>query len=123
MKKRILVADDEPDLVEIVAAVLENPEWEIQTSTDGKSAIAALEDNDYDLVLLDLLLPAPDGFDILRWIRANERTKDIPVIIVSGRSQEKTVQKALSLGANEFVTKPFEFDTLLSIAGKYLSEE
>lgn len=123
MKKRILVADDEPDLVEIMTAVLEKPGWEIQASTDGRSTIRALEQTVFDLVFLDLLLPEPDGFDILRWIRRNESTKEIPVIIISGRSQESTITRAQKLGANQFITKPFDFEVLRSVAANYLSEE
>jgi len=123
MKKRILVADDEPDLVEIITAVLEKPGWEIQASTDGRSTIRALEQTVFDLVFLDLLLPEPDGFDILCWIRRNESTKEIPVIIISGRSQENTITRAKKLGANQFIIKPFDFEVLRSVAANYLSEE
>jgi len=119
MNRRILVADDEPDLVEIITTVLEKTNCDIETCFDGKSTIQALKKTDFDLIILDLLMPEPDGFEILQWIRGHKRTKEIPVIVVSGRSQERAVTRAFELGANQFITKPFDFNDLTSTVNYY----
>jgi len=81
----------------------------------------ALEQNDFDLVILDILMPKPDGLEIARWMRGNKRTKNVPIIISSAVSQENTQNKALNIRVNEFVTKPFDFETLEHTVSKYLN--
>ncbi|MCH8013026.1 MAG: response regulator [Candidatus Marinimicrobia bacterium] len=121
MKKRILIADDEPDLIEIAVAFLERPEWEIVTTIDGVTTMKMLECNHFDLVILDILMPKPDGLKIARWIRGNEQTKNVPIIILSAISEENTLNKAINIGVNEFITKPFDFETLERTVSKYLN--
>lgn len=120
MKNRILIADDEPDLIEIAEAVLKRPGLEIVTTIDGSSTRKVLEQRDFDIVILDILIPKPDGLEIARWIRGNERTKKVPIIILSALSEEKIKNKAINIGVNEFFTKPFDFEILKHAVNKYL---
>lgn len=112
MTKQILIVEDEPDLMEITTSVVEKEGREISAVFEGSSAMDALTSKPFDLVILDLLIPEPDGFHILTWIRENEATQDLPVIIISASSQENTVKKVLSLGATKFISKPFKFEEL-----------
>jgi len=86
--------------------------YTIITAYDGQEALEKLETP--DLIVLDLMLPKVDGYEVLENIRSKESTKDIPVIVLSAKHQVEDIRKAISLGANEYITKPFEPEFLLS---------
>lgn len=81
--------------------------YEVDTALDGKSGIAKVEANYYDLIILDIMLPYLNGLEILAKIKQNEEKKFIPVIIISATGLEDTVLEGFKLGANDFITKPF----------------
>ena len=106
--RHVLVADDEPHIGRIIKMKLEQGPFRVTLAYDGQEAIDALESQpDIDLVLLDLMMPNLSGLDVLARIRSNERLKHLPCIILTAAGQETQHQKAMELGATEFLTKPF----------------
>jgi len=104
----VLVADDEPHIGRIIKMKLEQGPFRVTLAYDGKDALEALErESDIGLVLLDLMMPHLSGLDVLERIRADERWKDLPTIILTAAGQEQQHRKAMELGASEFLTKPF----------------
>lgn len=104
---RILVADDEPDLARLVEFKLTRMGHAVVVVHDGAAALAALAGQGYDLLVLDAMMPGVDGFDVLREVRATPAMRDLPVIMLTARGQERDVVLGLSLGAQEYMTKPF----------------
>lgn len=101
---RVLVVDDEPTVREVVAGYLRRDGHEVDEAADGPTALALLESRPPDLVVLDLMLPGVNGLDILRRIRASG---DLPVIMLTARSEEPDRVAGLELGADDYVVKPF----------------
>ena len=107
-QRHVLVADDEPHIGRIIKMKLEQGPFRVTLAYDGQEAIDLLESQpDIDLVLLDLMMPNLSGLDVLARIRSNERLKHLPCIILTAAGQEAQHQKAMELGATEFLTKPF----------------
>tara|TARA_B100000315_G_C14587849_1_gene594101 strand:- start:3326 stop:3700 length:375 start_codon:yes stop_codon:yes gene_type:complete len=120
VQKRILITDDEPDLLEILEAVIDKPDWEIVTTGDGKTTIEQLEHNDFDLIILDLLMPEPDGFEVLKWIRKTKRTKELPVVVISAYCHDTTIETVMELGANHFLKKPIGFSDFKTAVNRFV---
>jgi DNA-binding response OmpR family regulator len=102
--RRVLVVDDEPMVREVVTAYLERDGYRVTTAADGHAALEALETTHPDLVVLDVMLPKLDGFDVLTQLR--KRT-DVPVILLTARTEEVDRVLGLELGADDYVVKPF----------------
>lgn len=105
--KRILVIDDEPDIVELVSYNLKKEGFQVDTCLDGESAMVKIRDSRYDLIILDLMLPGMQGLDICRIIRKEPSTTDIPVIMLTAKSEEVDKVLGLEMGADDYITKPF----------------
>ncbi|HUF27533.1 MAG TPA: response regulator transcription factor [Gemmatimonadaceae bacterium] len=104
----VLVADDEPHIGRIIKMKLEQGPFRVTLAYDGREALEVLErEPDIALVLLDLMMPHLSGLDVLARIRADERWKDLPTIILTAAGQEQQHRRAMELGASEFLTKPF----------------
>ena len=104
----ILVADDEPHIGRIIKMKLEQGPFRVSIAYDGEEALAFINNGDpVDLVLLDLMMPKLSGLDVLRQVREQDRFKNLPCIILTAAGQETQHQKAMELGATEFLTKPF----------------
>lgn len=107
-KSRILIVDDESKNVELLEAILQTGPYELLTAENGNAALAVLEKEDVDLVLLDVMMPMIDGFEVVRRIRSNERTTGIPVILVTALDAVTERIKGIESGCDEFVSKPFD---------------
>ena len=106
--RHVLVADDEPHIGRIIKMKLEQGPFRVTLAYDGQEAVDILESqSDIDLVLLDLMMPNLSGLDVLARIRGSDRLKHLPCIILTAAGQETQHQKAMELGATEFLTKPF----------------
>lgn len=108
----VLVADDEEDIVELVAMVLEEDGYEVVTANDGEQALRSALSRPPDLCLLDVMMPKLDGCEVTRQLRAHDETRDIPIILLSARTQRDSVERGREAGADEYVTKPFVNDDL-----------
>ena len=111
----ILIADDEPHIRRILQALLEMAGFEVDLRHDGTDALEAVQGDDhYDLILLDIMMPGATGLEILGKIRAMEARKSTPVVILTAKGQDADRQAAFSLGADDFLTKPFSPRKLLA---------
>ncbi|NEU08131.1 response regulator transcription factor [Flavihumibacter sp. R14] len=106
-KSRILVIEDENLMNRTIEFQLKKDGHEVDTALDGKTGVAKIEANYYDLIILDIMLPYLNGLEILAKIKQNPERRDIPVIIISATGLEDTVLEGFKLGANDFITKPF----------------
>jgi DNA-binding response OmpR family regulator len=113
-RARILVVDDEPDLVELLKHHLVREHYEVYTAGDGERALAEAKVRIPDLILLDLMLPGIDGLEICRRLRADARTKSIPVIMLTAKGEETDAVVGLMQGADDYVRKPFGMRELLA---------
>jgi adenylate cyclase len=109
---RILVVDDVPANVRLLEAVLEPRGYDVVTATDGDHALGLVESSKPDLVLLDVMMPDPDGYEVCRRLREDDETAVLPVIMVTASTDEKT--KAIQAGADDMIAKPFSHDELLT---------
>ena len=114
---RILIVEDDPDLVALVKRWLERDGHLVEHVADGAAALAALRRDPLPrLVLLDVMLPKVDGFEVLRQLRAAPRTKDLPVVMVTSFTRDRDAARGRELGANDYVVKPLmELDFLKRI--------
>ncbi|MBC8081166.1 MAG: response regulator transcription factor [Gorillibacterium sp.] len=110
-KRRVLIVEDDQAIAELERDYLEVHGYEVTLRSDGKQALEEVLENDYNLVILDVMLPGMDGFDILRRIR---ETKFIPVLMVSARKEDIDKIRGLGLGADDYVTKPFSPSELVA---------
>jgi len=115
MEATILLVDDDPVAVRLVNLILDREGYETIVASDGSQGLKMAQDEGPDLVLLDLMLPGMNGLDVLRRLRADSRTADLPVIVVSAQAQFTDKHAALDVGANAYVTKPFRRAELLPL--------
>jgi DNA-binding response OmpR family regulator len=104
---RIMIVEDEPNIVESLSFVFGREGWQVATALDGDTAIAQLLSEPPDIVVLDVMLPPHSGFEVLKRLRNEPRLKQLPVIVLTAKGQEKDRHTALRLGADAFITKPF----------------
>jgi putative two-component system response regulator len=103
---RILIVDDTPANIQSLAAILKEKGYQISVATNGKQALDALARVQPDLILLDVMMPEMDGFQVCAELRRQERTRDIPVILVTAKDDMETRVIGMKLGVSEFLTKP-----------------
>ena len=107
-KPLIMIADDEEDIKVILKAYLESTGFEVVTAYDGLNAIATAKENKPDLILMDIMMPVIDGVEATKQLKAQEETRDIPVVMLSAVAQSGMIEKAVEAGAADYISKPFE---------------
>ena len=117
---KILVADDSLAELQIIQQALQSTGHTITTVTDGEAAEEKAKTDKFDLVILDVIMPKKNGFQVCREIKTNDRTKNIPVIIVTSKDQESDKFWGMKQGADEYLTKPFKPEDLLKAVKKYI---
>jgi two-component system, OmpR family, phosphate regulon response regulator PhoB len=118
MTHRILVVDDEPDITALVAYHLAKAGFRVSTAANGPDALRAARDERPDIVILDLMLPGISGYDVLAEMRKRDETREVGVILLTARREETDRIRGLSLGADDYLTKPFSPQELsLRVAG------
>jgi DNA-binding response OmpR family regulator len=110
--QRILLADDEPRLLHVVGLYLSMEGFEVTEASDGTEAIAMLDKDEFDLAILDVMMPGVDGIEVCRHIRSQPRTQTMPVLVFTSLSSDKDVERARLAGANHLITKPFSLPGL-----------
>jgi DNA-binding response OmpR family regulator len=113
-QSRVLIVDDEPDLRSVLRFGLEAAGFEVLEAADGEQGLKMACDQLPDLVVLDLMLPRVDGYKVCRALKFDDRYRQIPVFILSARSGDTDRRLAMELGADAFVTKPYDMKDLLS---------
>lgn len=107
MSRTVLVAEDEANIVESLRFLMTKAGLQVRVATDGPSVLRMVRESPPDLVLLDIMLPGCDGFEVLRGIRANPHYAHVRVMMLTAKGREIDRAKALELGVDDFVTKPF----------------
>jgi DNA-binding response OmpR family regulator len=123
MTRRILIADDEPNIVVSLEFLMKREGFEVVTVTDGEAALAALASTPPDLVLLDIMLPRMNGFEVCQRIRANPEWRHVKVLMLSAKGRDTEVAKGMALGADAYVTKPFSTKDLVAQVRQMLGPE
>jgi CheY-like chemotaxis protein len=118
---RVLVVDDDPQVVKLVQTNLELEGYEVITATDGEEALDAVERQRPDAVVCDLMMPGIGGFTVLRLLRADPSTVKIPFVVLTAKTMPADVQKALDMGADRYITKPFDPQDLLDAVANLLN--
>lgn len=120
IKKKIFYAEDSDSLVKLMTYKLQNEGYDITVFTNGENVYESVVAEKPDLVILDLMMPIKDGLTILKEIKSNPDTHNIPVIMLTTNAEEETILKALESGATEYITKPFSTAVLLAKIKKIL---
>jgi CheY-like chemotaxis protein len=105
---KILIVDDEPFNVDYLEQELEDLDYQTVTASNGREALAQVEAESPDVILLDIMMPEMDGFAVLEQLKANESWRDIPVIVISAMNDIESVVRGIKLGAEEYLPKPFD---------------
>jgi PAS domain S-box-containing protein len=117
---RVLVVDDNADMRQYLGRLLKGAAYEVAAVADGKAALAAARERPPDLVLADVMMPELDGFGLLRELRADRRTRTVPVVLLSARAGEESRVDGLAAGADDYLVKPFSARELLARVGTHL---
>lgn len=121
--KKILIAEDEEILRMLVADTLEDGDFEVDEAEDGEEALKLLEKKEFDLVILDYMMPGLTGLDVIRKIRGEQAlNKDVKILMLSAKSQQNEQEEVLKAGADYFMVKPFSPLQLFEKVGKIVDE-
>jgi DNA-binding response OmpR family regulator len=120
MPKRILIVDDEPSIVISLEFLMKREGYEVVIAADGEAALKALAEGRPDLVLLDVMLPRMNGFEVCSRIRANPTWSDVKVLVLTARGRDSEIARGLGLGADAYVTKPFSTRDLVAQVSRLL---
>lgn len=107
MSGHVLLIEDEPNIIEAIRFILLREGWRVDTHSNGVDAVEAVRHRAPDVVILDVMLPGKSGYDILRELRDDPETADLPVLMLTARGQNKDREMAERAGASRFMTKPF----------------
>ena len=115
MGKRILIVDDDEMVLMAVNELLKQEGYDVHTASGGVEALKKIDEGDYELLMLDIIMPEMDGFELCKKIRENENYRETPIVFLTAKSQEEDKAKGLEAGANLFLSKPMSPDRLLKV--------
>ncbi len=119
-KKKILLADDEEDIKTVIKLYLESKGYDVVTSYDGLDTLDKVKAEKPDLILLDIMMPVINGFEVCKQLKADENTSHIPIVMLSAASHADSVEQAIEAGAVDYIMKPFEPPRIEAILKKIL---
>ena len=119
-KKKILLADDEEDIKTVIKLYLESKGYDVVTSYDGLDTLDKVKAEKPDLILLDIMMPVINGFEVCKQLKADENTSHIPIVMLSAASHADSVEQAIEAGAVDYIMKPFEPPRVEAILKKIL---
>ncbi len=122
-RKKVLIVDDEKDLCDILSLHFDMREWETIQAHNGKDALEVLKKNKPDLIILDVLMPKMDGFELLKAIKSSDSYASIPVIMLTAKGEPENLDKGISLGAEFYLPKPFQIDNLFNFIDLTLADK
>ncbi|MDO8603305.1 MAG: response regulator [Candidatus Omnitrophota bacterium] len=122
-RKKILMVDDEEDILKVLRFRLEANDYEVLTASDGQEGLNKARSEKPDLVILDLMLPKLDGYKVCRMLKFDEAYKSIPIIIFTAKAQRKDEELGMEMGADAYISKPFEPEILLAKIKELLSKQ
>lgn len=120
---KVLVVDDEPNIVLSIEFLMEQAGFEVVTAEDGEQALARVKDSQPDLLLLDISLPGISGFDVLERLRSETATAQLPIIMLTAHGRDVEREKGMALGADDYITKPFSTLSLVEKVKALMIEE
>jgi len=113
-KPLILIVDDEPKNLQVLGNMLRERDYKVSAATNGRQALEMTDISHPDLILLDIIMPEPDGLQVCKQLKASEEKKDIPVIFLTAKTDTEDIVKGFELGAVDYITKPFNLTELLA---------
>lgn len=122
MAKKVLIADDEPNIVTSLEFLMSKSGYEVAVARNGEEALALVDSFRPDLVLLDVMMPLRSGYDVCQRMRDRPEWRHIRIVMLSAKGREAEVSKGMSLGADAYVTKPFSNRELIATVGGLLGE-
>ncbi len=122
MTRKIVLAEDEPQIARLIEFKLKKEGYEVTWTENGEEALKAIKADKPDLILLDVMMPVMDGYEVLRRLKENESLRSIPVVMLTARAQEKDVVKGIDMGAEDYITKPFHPAELLARVKRILGK-
>ena len=117
----VLVVDDEPNILLSLEFLMKQAGYQVSSAADAEQAATMIAEHCPDLVLLDISLPGMSGFDLLEQLRQQERTRNLPVVMLTAHGREVEKEKGMALGASDYITKPFSTRDLVSRVGALLA--
>lgn len=120
--KKVLVVDDEPYILRSLRMILEMEGYQVDTASDGLEALKKVSENKPHLILLDIMMPNMDGYEVAKRLKEDSVTSDIFILILTAKGQEKDKMRSASLGVDEHLTKPFSPNKLLARVKEILGE-
>ena len=121
--KSILIIEDDPSFSRAINHIVEKEGYNVDTASNGMTGLRMVKENPPDLLILDVMLPGLDGFEICSQLRGEPTTASLPIIMLSAKGQETDKETGLKVGANEYLTKPVNRELLLETINKLLSEQ
>jgi DNA-binding response OmpR family regulator len=121
MAKRILIVDDSGTSVMMARMVLSQEAYEVTMARDGREGVEKASADPPDLILMDVVMPLMDGFEAVAALRANEKTREIPILMVTTRGEEANVERGYRVGCTDYICKPFNAVELLAKVKNYLA--
>jgi len=122
MAKKIVLAEDEPQIAKLVEFKLKKEGYQVTWKKNGEESLKAIKEEKPDLILLDVMMPVMDGYEVLRQVKEDEQLRDIPVIMLTARAQERDVVKGIDSGVENYITKPFHPAELLARVKRILGK-
>ncbi|MEM9061784.1 MAG: response regulator [Pseudomonadota bacterium] len=122
MAQRVLLAEDEPNIVESLRFLLERAGYAVDVRDTGTAALETVLTDPPDLLILDVMLPEVDGFEILRQVRGSKSAATVPVLMLTAKGQREDRERAMSCGADLFISKPFGNSELIEAVGKLVGQ-
>lgn len=107
MARSVLLVDDEPNIVLSLEFLMRQAGYTVRVARDGDAALKAIEEEPPELVLLDVMMPKRDGFDVCQTVRANPAWKDVRIVLLTAKGRDIEREKGMALGADDYITKPF----------------
>lgn len=120
---KILIVDDEKDIVETLSFMLKTKGYEILTAYDGEEGLKLAKEERPDLIILDVMMPKINGYKICRLLKYDAKYKNIPIVMVTARSQEGDKLIGEETGADKYITKPFEFSDILEVISELTDKQ
>lgn len=122
MAKKIMVVDDEPYIARVIKFKLEQEGYEVISANDGQSGLQKIKEEKPDMVLLDVMMPGLSGYEVCQKIKEDAELAGIPVVILTAKGQERDREQGLTMGASDYITKPFSPNRLLELVKNMIGD-
>lgn len=123
MQKKILIVEDEESLLKLESILLTTKGYLVQGATTGLAALEAVAEEPPDLILLDVMLPELDGFEVCRRIKGDAKTRHIPVVLLTAKKTPEDMARGDEVGADQYITKPFKSNMIMDIIAKLIGSD